>query len=255
MSGVLSDKIAVITGAGGGIGKAFALRYAAEGAKLLLPEINLETAEATVELIRSHGGQASAIETDISDEKSVQKMSEEAVRLYGRVDILINNAALFAGINPAPWDSWSVESWDKYFAVNVRGTWLCCKAIVPLMVRQKSGKIINITSDSANLNASQYLLPYSSSKAAVSQITKSLARALGPSGINVNAIAPGLTATNASLVQENAEDQFAATLDIQYIKRREKPEDLVGTAVFLATADSDFITGQIFYVNGGAVIN
>ncbi len=255
MSNALSNKIAIISGAGGGIGRAFALRYAAEGAKLLLPDINLKKAEATAKLIHSKSGQAAAIETDISDEKSVQKMAEEVVRLYGRVDILVNNAACFAGINPSPWDSWSVESWDKFFTVNVRGTWLCCKAIAPLMVKQKKGKIINISSDSANLNASQFLLPYSSSKAAVSQITKSLARALGPSGINVNAIAPGLTATSAALDQENAEGQFAATLDIQYIKKREEPEDLVGTAVFLASTDSDFITGQILYVDGGATIN
>lgn len=255
MSKILSNKIAVITGAGGGIGKAFALRFAAEGAKLLLPDINLKKVEATAKLIRAKGGQAAAIETDISDEKSVQKMAKEVVRLYGMVDILVNNAALFAGINPSPWDSWSVEAWDNYFAVNVRGTWLCCKAIAPLMIKQKHGKIINISSDSANLNASQYLLPYSSSKAAVSQITKSLARALGPSGINVNAIAPGLTASSASLEQETAEEQFAATLEIQYIKKREEPEDLVGAAVFLASKDADFITGHIIYVNGGATIN
>ncbi len=254
MSKTLLNKIAVITGAGGGIGRAFAIRYAAEGAKLLLPDINLKNAQATARLIRAKGGEVAAVETDISDEKSVNKMAKEAVRLYGTVDILLNNAALFAGINPSRWDSWTVESWDRYFAVNVRGTWLCCKAIAPLMVKQKKGKIINISSDSANLNASQYLLPYSSSKAAVVQITKSLARALGPSGINVNAIAPGLTATSASLEQENAEGQFAATLDIQYIKKREEPEDLVGTAVFLASKDSDFITGHVFYVNGGATI-
>ncbi len=255
MPKTLINKIAIITGTGGSIGRAFALRFAAEGAKLLLPDINLKAAEATAKLIRNKGGQAVAIETDISDEKSVQKMAKEAVRLYGKVDILLNNAAQFGGINPSPWDSWTVKAWDKYFAVNVRGTWLCCKAIAPLMIKQKHGKIINISSDSCNLNASSYLMPYSASKAAVSQITKSMARALGPSGINVNAIAPGLTASSASLAQETAEEQFAATLEIQYIKKREEPEDLVGTAVFLASKDSDFITGHIFYVNGGATIN
>jgi len=254
MSPVLQDKVAIITGAGRGLGKAFALRYAEEGAKLLLPDISLERAERTVKEIKAKGGEAAAMETDISDEKATMKMAEEVIRLYGRVDILLNNAAMYYGVQRREWDAWTVEDWDRMFAVNVRGTWLCCKAIAPLMVKAGKGKIINIASDVFKVPGSVNLLAYSCSKAAVYALTQSLARALGPSGINVNSIAPGFTATEASLGQDGNKDSFESTIELQCLKRREEPVDLVGTAVFLASADSDFITGQYIIVNGGSVL-
>ena len=254
MSPVLKNKVAIITGAGRGIGKAFALRFAKEGARLLLPDINLDRAENTVEEIKAMGGEATATLTDISDEKAGQEMAEVAKRLYGNVDILLNNAAMYYGVERRSWDAWTVEDWDRMFAVNVRGTWLCCKAIVPLMAKAGKGKIINIASDVFKVTGAHYLMAYACSKSAVYTLTQCLARALGPSGINVNSIAPGYTASEASLGQSNSEDAFQATIEAQCLKRREEPSDLVGTAVFLASADSDFITGQYIVVNGGSVL-
>jgi 3-oxoacyl-[acyl-carrier protein] reductase len=254
MSLVLEDKVAIITGAGRGIGRAFALRFAEEGAKLLLPDISLERAESVANEIKAKGGEAVAIKTDISDEKATKKMAEEVIQHYGRVDILINNAAIWYGLEITPWDAWTVEEWDRVFAVNVKGTWLCCKAIAPLMVKQSNGKIINISSGVAKVPAAQLWLPYACSKGAVYTLTHALARALGPSGINVNAIAPGYTASEASFAQRDSEKTFNIATSERAIPRREEPEDLVGTAVFLASAESDFITGQVIYVDGGSVM-
>jgi 3-oxoacyl-[acyl-carrier protein] reductase len=254
MSPVLKDKVAIITGAGRGLGKEFALRFAAEGAKLLLPDISLERAQNTVKVIKAKGGEAHAMLTDISDEKSVQKMADEVIRLYGKVDILLNNAALYYGVARRAWDAWTVQDWDRMFEINVRGTYLCCKAIAPLMVKAGKGKIINIASDVFKVTGAHHLLAYACSKSAVYTLTQCLARALGPSGINVNSIGPGYTATEASLGQAGSDSAFKDTIDAQCLKRREEPTDLPGAAVFLASSDSDFMTGQFLVVNGGSVL-
>jgi 3-oxoacyl-[acyl-carrier protein] reductase len=254
MSPRLKDKIAIITGAGRGLGKAFALRFAEEGARLLLPDISLERAQETANQIKAKGGEAVAMLTDISDEKSTRKMADEVLRLYGGVDILLNNAALYYGVERRAWDAWTVKDWDRMFEVNVRGTYLCCKAIAPIMVRAGKGKIINIASDVFRVAGAYYLLAYACSKSAVYTLTQCLARALGPSGINVNSIGPGYTATEASLVQHSSEEAFKTTIDAQCLKRREEPDDLPGTAVYLASSDSDFVTGQFIVVNGGSVL-
>jgi 3-oxoacyl-[acyl-carrier protein] reductase len=254
MSPVLQDKVAIITGGGRGIGRAFALRFAEEGAKIMIPDISLERAEAVVKEIKAKGGEAAAMLADISDESATQKMAEEVIKQFGKVDILVNNAAIWFGINITPWDGWSVEQWDNIFDVNVKGTWLCCKAIAPLMIKQAKGKIINIASNVARVPAAQHFLPYSCSKGAVYTLTHALARALGPSGINVNAIGPGYTASEASLGQINSDKIFELATSEQSLTRREEPVDLVGTAVFLASADSDFICGQVIFVDGGTVM-
>jgi 3-oxoacyl-[acyl-carrier protein] reductase len=254
MSPVLKDKVAVITGSSRGLGKVFALRFADEGAKLFLTTTNLERAQGTVNEIKAKGAEVAMIEADISREDDTKKIADKVMEQYGRVDILINNAAIWFGTNAKPWDTWTVEEWDPMFTVNVRGNWLVCKAIAPIMIKQGSGKIINITSDVFKSPDSQWFLPYALSKAAIYTMTHSLAAALGPSNINVNAIAPGYTATEASLGQDGSEQLFESVVAGQLIHRREEPEDLAGAAVFLASKDSDLITGQIIMVDGGHIL-
>ena len=251
---VLQDKTAIITGAGRGFGKQFALRYAAEGARLLLPDISLERSEQTAKEIRDAGGEARAMRADISSPEDCVAIGVTVEKLFGGVDILLNNAALYYGIERQPWDGWVKEDWDAMFAINVTGTYLVCKAVAPLMVKAGKGKIINIASDVFKVAGSAGLMPYACSKAAVYALTQALARNLGPHGINVNSIAPGFTATEASLGMGGNTDLFEGTIAQQCLKRREEPTDVVGTAVFLASADSDFMTGQYLVVNGGSVL-
>ena len=254
MSGVLKDKVAIVTGSSRGFGKVFALRFAEEGAKLLLTTTNLKRAEGTVKEVNAKGGEVAIMEADISHEDAGKKIAEKVMQQYGRVDILVNNAAIYYGVSPRPWDAWTIEEWDRMFTVNVRGNWLVCKAIAPLMVKQKKGKIINIASDVFKSPDSQFFVPYALTKAAIYSLTHALAAALGPSGINVNAIAPGLAATEASLAHDGSEQLFESVVAAQMIKRRVEAEDVAGAAVFLASEDSDLIAGQVILVNGGHIM-
>jgi 3-oxoacyl-[acyl-carrier protein] reductase len=247
----LKDKVAIITGAGRGIGRVYALRFAEEGAKVVVADIVVELAQKVVKEIESKGGEALAISVNVSDGISVQELVKKTVDRFGGIDILVNNAAVFAGIGSRKWDSWSVEEWQKMFAVNVIGGWLCAKEVVPHMVTQGKGKIINIASTQTDIGF--YLqLPYNASKGAVITMTRALARALGRYNINVNAISPGYTLTEATsdvLGKDSAADE--AMVRGRCFRRLEYPEDLVGTAVFLASSDSDFMTGQTIAVDGG----
>jgi len=254
MSGILKDKVAIITGASRGMGKAFALRFAQEGAKLLLTTTSLERAQGTVDEVKAKGGEVAIMEADISREDAGEKIAEKVMQQYGRVDILVNNAAIYYGVSPKPWDVWTIGEWDRMFTVNVRGNWLVCKAVAPLMIKQKKGKIINIASDVFKSPDSQFFVPYALTKAAIYSLTHALAAALGPSGINVNAIAPGLAATEASLSQDGSEQLFESVVAAQMIKRRVEAEDVAGAAVFLASEDSDLIAGQIILINGGHIM-
>ena len=254
MSPALKGKVAVITGASRGLGKAFALKFAEEGANILITTTNLKRAEGTVNEIKAKGVEVAVVEADIAIESDTQKIADEAVKKYGTVDILVNNAAIWGGLNITPWDAWTTEQWDQIFTVNVRGTWLVIKAIAPIMVKAGKGKIINIASNIAKVPAAQLFLPYSCGKGALYTMTQALAHALGESGITVNAIAPGYTASEASLAQQGSDQIFEIATGEQTMHRRGQPSDLVGAAIFLASDDADFITGQTYYIDGGTVM-
>jgi len=251
MSPVLKDKVAIITGGGRGIGKEYALRFADEGAKVVIAEINLENAQNVTREIEAKGGESLAVETDVSNESSTQEMAKKTVERFGRIDILINNAAFFYGIGVKLWDDWTMEEWNRSLAVNVVGSWLCVKAVVPHMRTQGKGKIINIASGTFDMGLDAHL-PYTCTKGAVVGLTRCLARALGRYNINVNSISPGLTLSEAIMEMPGQPEGMVERLHT-CLRRKEYPEDLPGTAVFLASEDSDFVTGQTIAVDGGDV--
>lgn len=250
----LKDKVAIITGGGRGIGRAYALRFADEGAKVVIADIVEKNAQAVAAEIAAKGGEALAVTTDISSEASTLEMASKAMERFGKIDILLNNAAIYYGLVGRRWDGWKPEDWQRMFAVNVTGTWLCIKAVAPHMISQGKGKIINIASTTADTGFLA-ILPYTCSKGAVMTLTKVMAKALGRHNINVNCISPGYTMSEASkdMPGRSAEGDEAIVRS-RILRRQEQPEDLVGTAVFLASADSDFLTGQTIAVDGGEVM-
>jgi NAD(P)-dependent dehydrogenase (short-subunit alcohol dehydrogenase family) len=201
------------------------------------------------------GGQAIHCVTDVSDESSVQAAAAATVAALGGIDILVNNGALFTKLERKAFDEIDVEEWDRVSAVNIRGPWLCAKHSVPEMRKAGSGKIVNISSTRA-LKGKAFLLHYDASKAAILGITRSLARELGEDNICVNAIAPGLTMSENVMKRRNWQGGAAAeTVKTRALKRDQLPADLVGTMLFLVSADSDFMTGQTLVVDGGGVMN
>ncbi len=250
----LKDKVAVITGGGRGIGRAYALGFAKEGAKVVIAEIVLENAQAVAAEIEDEGGAAIAVKTDVSKEKDTREMARLAIEKFGGIDILVNNAAIYYGIGMKPFHVISEEEWDRMMAVNVKGGWMCTKAVVPQMQSQGSGKIINVASGTFFAGLPM-MLHYVTSKGAAIAMTRALARELGAFGINVNCISPGFTMSEASKDMPGIPPGFTEQLvSMQCIKRPEQPNDLVGTAVFLASDKSDWITGQTLEVDGGFIL-
>jgi 3-oxoacyl-[acyl-carrier protein] reductase len=249
----LKGKVAIITGAAQGIGQELSLAMAREGAKVVAA--SLHGCEETVRLIREAGGEALDLVTDVSNDSSVQKMMAETLKEFGQIDILVNNAGFYSKLEP--FDQISETEWDQTMAVNVKGVWLCSKAVIPAMKQQGKGKIINISSDTIDLGLPM-MLAYVTSKGAVYALTRALARELAGTNINVNAIAPGYTVTKAamSIADPEAMVHFhAQTLEKQIIKRLEQVGDLAGPVVFMASDASDFITGQSINVDGGLTLH
>lgn len=250
----LKDKVAIVTGGAEGIGKAYVEEYAKEGAKVMVADINLSAAEKLVDSLHSQGYEALALETDVAKVEDTRMMAEQTIGSFGRIDILMNNAAMFQRNLAIRIPCWEMDPvhFEKVLSVNVTGTFLCCRAVLPHMIKQKSGKIINIASSLAFLGAPS-LTHYSASKGAVITFTRALAREVGQFNINVNSLCPGFT---LSLNQEDVTDEMRQReLKDRILKRPEYPQDLVGTAVFLASADSDFITGQAIVVDGGVILH
>jgi NAD(P)-dependent dehydrogenase (short-subunit alcohol dehydrogenase family) len=249
----LKGRVAIITGGARGIGKACGLRFAEEGACIVLADV-LDGTRAKDEIIKN-GGEAIAVYTDVSDEESAKEMVRTALERFGSVDILMNNAGVFAGLGKKPFFEISSEEWDQVLRINLKGMFHCCKAVYPQMKKQGKGKIINVTS-STFFQGVPYFLHYVSSKGGVIALTRALAREVGDSGIGVNAIAPGLTSSEAVLGSPMYPEEYLKAAAVgRCFKRPEVPEDLTGTAVFLASDDSDFITGQTINVDGGGMFH
>lgn len=246
-----AGKVAIVTGGSAGLGAAIALRLGQEGAAVVIADI-AGAAEAAVAL--SDAGLTSlGVETDVASWPSVQAMVTAAVKRFGHIDILINNAAIASTLSLKPFDELTTDEFRNVLAVNTIGTFHGCKAVAALMREQNSGRIINMASGTA-IRGAPFIAHYVASKGAVMSLTRSLARELGKHNILVNAVSPGYTLTDTNLANE---EYLAATRqavrDLRCVPRDAYPEDIVGAVTFLASDDARFITGQILAVDGGAV--
>ena len=247
----LQGKTAIVTGAGRGIGKAMAARLAADGASVVIADIARYDV-AAAELAKS-GTRALGLRVDVSSEADTASMASETIKAFGRIDILVNCAAMFAAVKIGPFEEIPAEEWKRLLEINVLGVALCCKAVTPHMRRQRSGRIINLASG-APLKGVPYFLHYIASKGAVIAMTRGLARELGKDGITVNAIAPGLTVSDGTAGRPEHLRNHAESIRSRAIQREERPEDLVGAVSFLASDDSAFMTGQTLAVDGGSAM-
>ncbi|MGQ9367064.1 SDR family NAD(P)-dependent oxidoreductase [Azospirillum sp. ST 5-10] len=249
--GRIEGKVALVTGGAQGIGATYARALAAEGARLVVADL-LDASPLAQELVRA-GHEAIAVSADVSDEASVQAMADAAVAAFGRIDVLVNNAAVYASLAMRPFTEIDVKEWDKVMAVNVRGPFLCARAVVPVMRRQGWGRIVNIASGTV-FKGTPNLLHYVSSKGAVVAMTRALAREVGQDGICVNTLAPGLVLSEGVVQNESLRDTLTGpVLASRAIKRDQMPEDLVGPLLYLASDDCAFMTGQVVCVDGGSV--
>lgn len=252
----LHGKVAIVTGGGHGIGKAYVTGLAGEGAAVVVADIDYEAAQSLARQVDNEGGAALAVRVDVSSAESAEEMARRTVERFGRIDILVNNAAIIrvVPLSRCPFDQISVEEWDHVMAVNLRGPWLCTRAVFPYMKDQGKGKIVNISSSTFfGVVPGGGTVHYVASKGGVIGLTRSLAAELGDYNINVNCVAPGST-LNVDAGSPEYEERLRQTeqrVPSRIIKRVEVPQDLVGAVIFLSSPDSDFMTGQTIVVDGG----
>lgn len=246
---LLPEHTIIVTGAATGIGQAFALGAAAQGAHVVVADMN--AADETMDLIKSQGGRATFARVDVSDDASVQAMAETAVKATGRIDGLINNAAYFREVKLTPFEELDPVIWDRIFQVNVKGVWLCSKAVMPAMRSRGSGSIVNIASVVAVAGQPGYL-HYVATKGAVLSMTKGLAKECGKDGVRCNVIAPGFVITDAT--KNRPIEWQQSFLKARAISREQRPDDLVGTALYLLSDLAGFVSGQTIVVDGGHIM-
>jgi 3-oxoacyl-[acyl-carrier protein] reductase len=246
---LLPEQTIIVTGAATGIGQAFALGAAAQGAHVVVADMN--GADETMDLITQAGGRATYAKVDVSDDASVKAMAELAIKATGRIDGLINNAAYFREVKLTPFEELDPAVWDRIFQVNVKGVWLCCKAVMPAMRGRGKGSIVNIASVVAVAGQPGYL-HYVATKGAVLSMTKGLAKEGGKDGVRCNVIAPGFVITDAT--KNRPIEWQQSFLKARAISREQRPDDLVGTALYLLSDLAGFVSGQTIVVDGGHIM-
>ena len=246
---LLLDQTIVVTGAATGIGQAFAVGAAAQGAHVIAADLN--SVDETLALIQQMGASATGVRVDVGNADSVQAMAAAALKATGRIDGLINNAAYFREVKLTPFDELDPVEWDRIFQINVKGVWLCCKAVMPAMRARGSGSIVNIASVVAVAGQPGYL-HYVATKGAVLSMTKGLAKELGKDGVRCNVIAPGFVITDAT--RNRPVEWQQSFLKARALSREQKPDDLVGTAVYLLSDLAAFVSGQTIVVDGGHIM-
>jgi NAD(P)-dependent dehydrogenase (short-subunit alcohol dehydrogenase family) len=251
---MLEDKVVIVTGAGRGLGQAYAVEAARLGAKIVAGDV-LDCGD-TVRRIEADGGTAIGVELDVTKMGTVSAMAESAVDAFGGINVLVNNAALYGGLTGGRFDQLDEDEWDRCMNVNVKGIWNCCKAVVPHMQNAGGGSIVNVASLAATYGL-PFVLHYTTSKAAVIGLTRGLARELGRSDIRVNAIAPTAVVTEGTA--EFFGDKMDGAMDVikndHSLKRNPHPEDMIGTVMWLASDASAFVTGQTIAIDGGTVMS
>jgi 3-oxoacyl-[acyl-carrier protein] reductase len=246
----VKDRVVLVTGGGQGIGREYARQFAAAGAIPIIADLNLENANRVASEIVSNGGKATAIKVDVGDEASVGAMVRSVLAEHHRIDVLINNAAIFASLQKRSFDQIPFDEWEQVMRINITGVFLCARAVVPAMRDAKWGRIINMSSDSVPRGVINYL-HYVTSKSALIGMTNSMARELGPHGITVNCIRPGAVATEVNRTVNPSIERRIQLLSEQCLPKGLEPADLVGLAMFLSTPASAFMTGQTIACDGG----
>jgi len=246
----LKNKVAIVTGAARGIGKAIAQRFLQEGAAVAINDVNLERAEEIVHEAKSKGKKALSVKADVSNEKEVEEMVNRVYSNFARIDILVNNAGI---IKRGSTEDHSYEDWDRVIAVNLRGTYNCLKAVIPIMKKQGCGKIVNVSSIAGKVGDIASAPSYGSSKGAINTLTKSMARELAEYGICVNAVAPHAIETEMSA--EWSQEKRRQLMSQIPLKRLGRPEEVAAAVLFLVSDEASFITGEILDVNGGYLMD
>jgi 3-oxoacyl-[acyl-carrier protein] reductase len=239
----------LITGGGKGLGKVYAEEFAKAGAHVVAADIDVQAAEAVASSLRGSGLSALGLGVDVANEDSTKTMAQAALDRFGAIDVLINNASLMSVLPRRSWLEIPVDEWDRVMAVNLRGMFLCCRAVFPAMQAQKRGKIVNISS-SRVWEGAPNRLHYTTSKAGVIGLTRALAREVGEFGITVNALTPGMTQSETQVASSSG-NYLATRIAGRAIERVQVPADLVGAVMFLSSPASDFMTGQTVNVDGG----
>jgi 3-oxoacyl-[acyl-carrier protein] reductase len=255
VSGLLAGKVVIVTGGGHGIGRAYCLGIAREGGKAVVADLDGTAAQRVVAEIGQAGGEALAVSMDVAQAASCEALARQTLDRFGQIDGLINNAAIFLSVplQRGGVHDISVDEWDRVMAVNVKGVWLASRAVIPAMQERRQGSIVNISSNMA-FHGATGMIHYVTSKAAVVGFSRVLARELGPFNIRVNTLAPGSTMSEES-PSEAAVERYQRSASARPLQRVEEPEDVVGTALYLVSDLSSFVTGQTILVNGGAVMH